>query len=54
MRFVRRTVLGVGRVQRAEVGEHDPAPADTAGVVVDDALHGLFVQTGRLGVAAQA
>ncbi|MFJ7148908.1 hypothetical protein ACIQVT_11980 [Streptomyces sp. NPDC100445] len=36
-------VLGVAWVQGAQVGGHHPAPADGAGVVVDDRLHDLFV-----------
>lgn len=46
-------VLGVARVQGAEVGGHHPAQADRAGVPVDGGLHDLFVQAGLMGSAAQ-
>lgn len=50
-------VLGIARVQRAQVAVIIRRPAGRAGgragVVVDDRLHDLFVQAGLVGPAAQ-
>ncbi|MDQ0808336.1 hypothetical protein QFZ63_000050 [Streptomyces sp. B3I7] len=46
-------VLGVVRVQGAQVGGHHQAAPDGAGVVADDRLHDLFVQARLVRPAAQ-
>jgi hypothetical protein len=52
-RAQRGLVLGVARVQGAQVGGHPPAPADGSGEVVDGRLHDAVVQTGLGRPAAQ-